>query len=77
MWSDGLDNEMLFRSGGRAEAAARRLGKHLAAAGEPCEIRIHDRNGDLVGRFACPVPTASPTISGGGVAASAGEGRLS
>jgi len=54
--SDGLDNEMLFNGGGRAEAAARRLGEKLAGAGEACEIRIHDRKGALVARFVCSPP---------------------
>ncbi len=59
--SDGLDNDMLFKGGGRAEAAARRLAEKLAGAGEPCEIRIHDRAGRLAGRFVCaPAPEPAP-----------------
>jgi len=55
----GFENDMLFRSGARAEAAARRLGERLAASGEACEIQVHDRTGALVGRFLCAAPGPS------------------
>jgi hypothetical protein len=64
-WSvqaDGLDNDMVFRSGARAEAAALRLGEQLATAGERCEIRIHDRTDKLVGRIVCGPPVASERV---------------
>jgi hypothetical protein len=62
--SDPFANDMIFRSGARAESAARRLGQTLAAAGERAEIRVHDRAGGLVGRFACP-PGAAPEAPSG------------
>jgi len=54
--ADGLDNDLLFRSGRQAEISARRLGERLAEAGEPAEVRIHLRDGSLAARFACPPP---------------------
>lgn len=51
---DGLANDMVFRSGGLAEAAARRLALRLARAGAPAEIRMHSSDQSLAGRFACP-----------------------
>jgi hypothetical protein len=50
--------EMMFRSGARAEAAARSLGRRLASAGAPAEIHIYLRDGSLGGRFVCPPPPA-------------------
>lgn len=49
--SDAIDNAMLFRSGAKAEAAARRLARALAQRGVPVEILIHLRNGEKAGRF--------------------------
>ncbi len=51
--SDQIANDMIFRSGREAEAAAKRLGERLAAAGDFAEIRIHIRGGALAGRFVC------------------------
>jgi hypothetical protein len=51
--TDGVANDMVFRSGGRAEAAARALGERLAADGQPAAICIFDRTGALAGRFVC------------------------
>ena len=51
--AEGVANEMLFHSGGRAESAARALAERLAAQGRPAAIRIFDRGGVLVGRFVC------------------------
>ena len=39
--SPAIANEMLFRSGARAERAARRLAAALAARGDYVELRIH------------------------------------
>ncbi len=50
--SDAFDSEMMFLSGAKAEAAARRLANTLAKSGEPSEIRIFLRDGALAGRFA-------------------------
>jgi hypothetical protein len=52
--SDAVDNQMYFRSGASAEAAARALGARIAGSGEPVEIEIFLRDGTLGGRFAYP-----------------------
>jgi hypothetical protein len=52
--SDEIENPMVFEAGGRAEVAARRLAQALATRGEPVEIRIHLKTGDLAGRLLCP-----------------------
>ena len=49
--SDAFDSEMMFLSGAKAEAAARRLAATLARNGENSEIRIFLRDGQLAGRF--------------------------
>ena len=48
--SDAFDSEMMFLSGAKAEAAARRLAETLARNGENSEIRIYMRGGQLAGR---------------------------
>jgi hypothetical protein len=48
--SDGFDSEMMFLSGAKAEAAARRLADKLAKGGENAEILIFLRDGQLAGR---------------------------
>lgn len=55
--SPAIANEMLFRSGARAERAARRLAAALTARGDYVELRIHLRTGELAGRFLCPPPS--------------------
>jgi hypothetical protein len=52
--SDAFDSEMMFLSGAKAEAAARRLARTMAQSGESAEIRIFLRGGALAGRFAVP-----------------------
>jgi len=52
--SDQIANEMVYRSGRRAEDAAKDLGERLAEAGQPVEIRIFVRGGAMVGWFICP-----------------------
>jgi hypothetical protein len=47
--SDGFDGEMMFLSGAKAEAAARRLADTFAQAGDNAEIRIYLRDGHLAG----------------------------
>ena len=44
---------MLFRSGAKAEAAARQLAEALAAGGEAVEIHIQLRDGASAARFLC------------------------
>jgi hypothetical protein len=48
------DNAMVFKSGARAETAARALGEHLSQAGQDCLIEMRLRDGGLVARFLCP-----------------------
>lgn len=50
--ADAFDSAMMFLSGAKAEAAARRLAGTLARHGAPAEIRIFLRDGALAGRFA-------------------------
>ena len=45
------DAPMLFRSGARAEAAARSLAVRLANEGAPVEVVIGLRDGTVAGRF--------------------------
>lgn len=57
--SDGFDNPMIFRSGGRAEDAARRLALALARTGQVVKLEVKARDGATAGRFLCP-PTKDP-----------------
>jgi hypothetical protein len=52
--SDAFDSEMMFLSGAKAEAAARRLAATLAKSGQNSEIRIFLRDGRLAGRVVKP-----------------------
>ena len=58
--SDGIDNDLMFKSGARAETAAKRLAQALAASGEPVKLHIHARDGSVAGRFLCPPPPPTP-----------------
>ncbi len=49
----GAANPQVFRSGAKAEAAARALGARLAKAGQAAEVRIFLRGGALAGRISC------------------------
>ena len=49
-----VNNSQVFKSGAKAEDAARRLGARLAGAGVAAEIRVYLRDGALGGRFLCP-----------------------
>jgi len=56
-WSvrtDAFDSEMMFLSGAKAEAAARRLADTMAKNGEHAEIHIFVRDGRLAGRLVKP-----------------------
>lgn len=57
----GVENPMVYATGGGAEQAARRLGERLAAAGEWVEIRVVLRDGTNGGRFVCP-PFSIPAL---------------
>lgn len=50
---DSFDNPQVFRSGSRAEDAAKSLGARSADAGYASEITIFLRNGAIGGRFIC------------------------
>ena len=52
--SDAFDSEMMFLSGAKAEAAARRLADKLARGGQSAEIHIYLRDGRLAGRVVRP-----------------------
>jgi hypothetical protein len=51
--TSAFDGAMFFRSGARAEAAARSLGAKFARIGASVEILIFLRDGALGGRFVC------------------------
>ncbi len=57
--SDAIDNTMIFRSGAKAEGAARRLAQALAILGDSVEISIQLRDGNVARRFVSP-PAAVP-----------------
>lgn len=50
---ESFDNAQVFRSGSRAEDAAKSLAARLAGAGYPSEITIFLRDGAIGGRFIC------------------------
>ncbi len=54
--SDAFDSEMMFLSGAKAEAAARRLAETLARSGEDSEIRIYLRDGKMAARVVKHAP---------------------
>lgn len=58
--SDAFANAMVFRSGAKAEAAARGLGVRFARAGEAAQIWVYLRDGTLAGQFVCP---PEPTLA--------------
>lgn len=58
--SDGIDNDLIFNSGARAETAAKRLAQAVAASGEPVKLHIHARDGSVAGRFLCAPPPPTP-----------------
>ena len=56
-WSvqaEAFMSEMVFLSGAKAEAAARRLARTLSDNGQASQIRIFLRNGELAAEFAVP-----------------------
>ena len=44
-------NPLMFLAGGKAERKAREIAERAASVGEPAEVRIHDREGELVGQI--------------------------
>lgn len=53
----GLENLMVFRSGGAAERAGRELTHRLASAGQAAELHLRLRDGTTGARFVCLPPT--------------------
>ncbi len=49
--STPFDNEMFFRNGGTAEAAARSLGAKIAGVSSLVVIEVFLRDGSLAGRY--------------------------
>ena len=58
----GVDNDMLFAAGAKAEAAARALARRYAQSGETAEVAIFLRDGALAGRFLHPAPSVHEAI---------------
>lgn len=58
-----LGLEAIFRSGGRAEAAGRRLAERLARAGHDVELEITLRDGASAGRLPYPARRAAAQSS--------------
>lgn len=56
------ENAMMFRSGAKAEAAARDLASALAQRGAASEIHIYLRDGSLAGRYLCSPQTIPPVL---------------
>jgi hypothetical protein len=52
----------MFRSGGRAEAAARNIADAFAVAGMHSEICVFIRDGSLAGRYLCPPEPNRPGL---------------
>ncbi|HEY0648917.1 hypothetical protein [Phenylobacterium sp.] len=57
---DDVRNDLVFRSGQTAEAAARRLADRLGRAGETSELWIRLRDHSLAARQIWPATTALP-----------------
>lgn len=57
MRAPGLENLMVFRSGGAAERAGREMALRLASAGEAAELHLRLRDGTTGARFICLPPT--------------------
>ncbi len=49
--AQGWSEPTLFRSGGRAEQAARRLAFCLAELGWDARVNVHDKHNALIGAF--------------------------
>jgi hypothetical protein len=54
--SEGFEGGMMFFSGAKAEAAARRLAETIAKSGRSSEIRIFLRDGALAGQVRVRAP---------------------
>ncbi len=60
---DGFE-DLLFKTGARAEAAARALAGRLAAAGRAAELHIFLRDGSLAARVLYPTPAIPHPVAG-------------
>jgi hypothetical protein len=60
---EGVENDMLFRSGAKAEAAARQFAEALAEGGDAVQIHIQLRDGASAARFLC-VPAVTEANRG-------------
>jgi hypothetical protein len=59
----GVDNDMLFSAGAKAEAAARGLARRIAQSGRTAEVAIFLRDGALAGRFLHPAVGGPDAVS--------------
>ena len=59
VWSETLDEDMMFQSGAAAEAAARLLADAAAKACGSAEVQIYLRDGSLGARLTYPPLTAA------------------
>lgn len=57
--TEGVANDLVFRSGSSAEDAARALAFRLASAGEPVRLKLKLRNSEVVARFICLPPLSA------------------
>lgn len=55
-----FENAMIFKSGAKAEKAARDLGNRFARSGESSEICVYLRDGALAGRYVIPASAWGP-----------------
>ena len=60
--SEAIEGPLVFRSGAKAEAAAKQLARALVAAGDPVRIDIRLRNGKPGGRYLFD-PEAAPGVA--------------
>jgi hypothetical protein len=64
VWSDTLNEAMVFDAGAHAERAARALAAEHAADGGQAEVRIFLRDGALAGRFLHPAQGEPLALAG-------------
>jgi hypothetical protein len=62
--SPGLDGDLVFSSGAKAEAAARRLAQRIAESGDAVELRVVVRDGSLGGVFIYPSRADAVALAG-------------
>ncbi len=65
-WSvqgDTLENGMMFLSGAEAEIAARSLAQRYSDVGQPTEIEVFLRDGNLAGRYVSAPDLEAPNTA--------------